>query len=739
MSLDLTVLRLLKYRDKYEAVSKNVPPQAVQTHTRIILDDFGVFFREFGVGKIDADPFMVWFKGFRHPTLKPEAVSVFEQVMKDSMADVDPAIELGLMERLIAADVASRVADLISKWNEGGEVDLYAAMRDTVERFEQQLGRKVKNSQILDPIEDLLKEEENDTGLHWRLGCINRHIKPLRGGDFVVVAGRPDKGKTTFCASELTFMAAQVDAMYPDEKRSILWFNNEGPGRRIVTRCFQSALNATTEDLVALSQAGTIRSKYAEAMGGRGGTLRIFDIHGMRNDEVEDVMRKFRPAAVLFDMVDNIEFGGGTINNGQRTDQLLEGMYQWARMMGVKYDCPVIATSQLSADADGLQFPTLPMLKDSKCFSPDTQVRMSDGTVRRIDSIQIGEKVMGTDGTPRNVIGTGCGVEPMFRVSGKGWYFDCNESHNLVVQNPTTKVTAGLKKGEVRDISLRDFMAHPSYRQRLAAVRCRIPYHEKALPMDPYLFGLWLGDGASSSCRITSGDREILDYLEGLPTYRYTYSDARNCSDVYFGPRAWLDGMGVRNNKHIPHFYKTASIDQRLALLAGLMDSDGTIDHGSSVIAMTNKRVGLVDDIADVARSLGYRVSTRHKASNSSYAVTFAPTDRLPCLLDRKVHVCSPRADSMRVKPIGVGRYVGITVDGDSRYCHAAYVALRNTGKQGSADVIITIGASNDPVLAKSRYIGTTKNKKVRSKMPASPNMEVFFDGDRGRYVEEQA
>jgi replicative DNA helicase len=58
------------------------------------------------------------------------------------------------------------------------------------------------------------------------------------------------------------------------------------------------------------------------------------------------------------------------------------------------------------------------------------------------------------------------------------------------------------------------------------------------------------------------------------------------------------------------------------------------------------------------------------------------------------------------------------------------------TGKQGAADVIITIGTVNDPILANSRFMGCTKNKKGRSKMPGSPQAEVIFDKDRGRYVE---
>lgn len=375
MSLDITVLRLLKYRERHDRLRRSVPKAALQPLTAELLDDFGMFFREFPNAKrVEHGPFLTWYRGFRHPQMKDDSFGLYAAVITKSMEDVSDELEAGLMERLVAADTAARITTLLEQWNAGDEVDLYRELRSNVERFEQQIDRKVKNPQVLDPIEDLLKAEENDEGLHFRLPCLNRHLKPLRGGDFVIVAARPDKGKTTFCASELTYMAAQVDVLYPGEKRSILWFNNEGPGNRIVMRNFQAALNATTEELVALSNKPStdpkwktqVREHYAAALGGRPGVLRIFDIHDMWNHEVEDIMKQYNPAVVLFDMVDNIKFGGEVNNNGQRTDQLLEAMYQWARLMGVKHDCAVLATSQLSADADGVSYPTLPQLKDSK-------------------------------------------------------------------------------------------------------------------------------------------------------------------------------------------------------------------------------------------------------------------------------------------------------------------------------------------------------------------------------------
>lgn len=367
MSLDLTTLKLLKYRDRYERLAKAVPERAMDVRTRILLADFGRWFKENPEAqRIDAGAFSLWFK-LIHPTMKAEDTSVYDALFKRVCdEDVDPKVEEGLRGRLEAASAAYDIADAITKFTNGDEIDLMYVVGEIKARFDDTCERKINNPQVLDPIEDLLKAEEDDKGLHWRLGCLNRHIKPLVAGDFVVVAARPDKGKTTFAASELTCMAAQVDALYPNERRSILWFNNEGPGRRIVTRCFQAALNATIEDLVTKSNAGTIRKEYADALGGRGGTLRIFDIHGMSNVEVEDLMRLHKPALVLFDMIDNINFVGMASNNGQRTDQLLEAMYQWGRMMGVKHDCAVMATSQISADGDGQQWPTLPMLKDSK-------------------------------------------------------------------------------------------------------------------------------------------------------------------------------------------------------------------------------------------------------------------------------------------------------------------------------------------------------------------------------------
>ncbi len=270
------------------------------------------------------------------------------------------------MARLVAADTVINLTSMLERYNDGDEVDLGSALRDTIERFELDTNRKVKTPWVLDNIEDLLKDDEDDKGLHWRNPDLNLSMRPLRPGDFGLIAARPDVGKTTFCTDNLTHFAAQLPELYPDEERSILWFNNEGPGRKIVSRLYQSALGCTVSELIAKSNAGTIRADYEKAIRGPASTIRVFDIHDFWNHEVEDIIRATPPALIMFDMIDNIRFGGSTNNNGQRTDQLLEAMYQWGRIIGVKHDCAVLGTSQISADGENLCYPTLSMLKDSK-------------------------------------------------------------------------------------------------------------------------------------------------------------------------------------------------------------------------------------------------------------------------------------------------------------------------------------------------------------------------------------
>ncbi|CDK30088.1 putative replicative DNA helicase [Burkholderia phage AMP1] len=225
--------------------------------------------------------------------------------------------------------------------------------------------RRKKHPKVRDRIEDILEEDENDTGFHWRLNCLNGSMRPLRAGDFGIIGARVDTGKSSFIASELTFMAPQVDQLYPDRERTIVWFNNEGPGKRIKHRLYNAALEESTKELIKRKQAGTIYDDYVQALGGRD-LIYVFDVHDYTMSELEDIVKELDPAIVIIDMLDNVQADGQALNGGTRTDQILEWLYQRARVWAVKYDCAVLATSQLSGEAEGEIYPKQSMLANSK-------------------------------------------------------------------------------------------------------------------------------------------------------------------------------------------------------------------------------------------------------------------------------------------------------------------------------------------------------------------------------------
>jgi replicative DNA helicase len=368
-TLDLTVLRLLRDRGKLDRLFSAVSESAVEPRTYSVLKAYKRWFKEHdGAKTIETADFLRWFK-MVHPKMKADDMSVFTHVLRLAAEPADPKLEDGLLKRLAASAKAATLAAGLAAYADGEEVDFRELLSSTLDDYDRVSGTHIASEQVLTPIGEILDVEENDIGFDWPLPEMNNAIRPMRPGDFAGLAASVDAGKTTTVAHIATHWAKQVDGLFPGENRSGLWLCNEGPGRNIVLRCWQSACNWTIEDMGAVRKKGgdeALREEYRKALGGRAGALRIFEIHGRNSAYVEGLFRKFKPAFVVFDMLDNVEFSGKSNDNGERTDQILEAKYQWGRLLGVKYGCAVLATSQLSVDGFGLNYPLQHMLKDSK-------------------------------------------------------------------------------------------------------------------------------------------------------------------------------------------------------------------------------------------------------------------------------------------------------------------------------------------------------------------------------------
>tara|TARA_Y100000296_G_scaffold66371_1_gene78419 strand:+ start:43532 stop:44800 length:1269 start_codon:yes stop_codon:yes gene_type:complete len=353
--IDLSLLRMMKHRDSFYKIRNRVPTEVLNKQTSALLADYGKYFDKFPAHEqIDFDTFMPMFMAW-HPKLGDEHKSAYQEILKQAKTDLDEDKQQGIMHSLMELRLGGDLAKLLTDFDEGDVENIHAEMESILTNFRRDAG--IKSLDFLrDKIGDLLQDEIDDSGLRWRLDCLNQSMRGLRPGDFGIVAGRPDKGKTTLLASEMTHMASQL----PGE-RTLIWLNNEGPGRKIITRQYQAALGIRMSEMILRHQQGRLETDY-EAVMKMPWRVRVFDVHGMDTYAVERIIEQNNTGIVVYDMIDNIRGFG----DAARTDLALEKMYQWGRELCVKYDCIGVATSQISNEGDGMQFPTLPMLKDSK-------------------------------------------------------------------------------------------------------------------------------------------------------------------------------------------------------------------------------------------------------------------------------------------------------------------------------------------------------------------------------------
>lgn len=329
----------------------------------------------------------------------------------------------------------------------------------------------------------------------------------------------------------------------------------------------------------------------------------------------------------------------------------------------------------------------------AKCLGRDTPVLMADGTVRAVQDVRVGDLLMGPDSLPRKVVSVACGVDEMFRVRQIGGEdYVVNSAHILSLRY-TFEGHGGQRRADRREITVTDYMAlAKSHRAILKGWKPDLVEFQPKPVYDPYLLGLWLGDGHSEGPRFTTTDQEIVEYLKGVAKRHglrlSEHDDMRGNQAKLYGlgqlswrsnpygnhVREWLRDLGLIGNKHIPQAYLTASVEDRRLLLAGLLDTDGNLTP-SGTFTISQKRKVLSDGIVFIARSLGMRATTRTETIGGCvYYRTFlsGATDQIPTRLPRKQ--AKPRRQikninrwGIEVESLGQGEYFGFELDGPDR------------------------------------------------------------------------
>ena len=378
-----------------------------------------------------------------------------------------------------------------------------------------------------------------------------------------------------------------------------------------------------------------------------------------------------------------------------------------------------------------------------KCLHPHTPILMHDGQIKKMMNIKIGESVMGPDSKSRLVLSRCNGLGQMYKIiPSKGREFICNDKHMLTMigivpyiiynkNKASPYIVCRSVKGiltrklfktnedaekfirtldqDIFELTVEEYLNRKrSEEQRYCYLfHTGIDFPEQEVPFDPYIIGMWLGDGTTADPVITNADKEIIDKVESIINiYGLTlhYGGKYKYTIVGKGENYWVRGankfintlrqLNLFDNKHIPDIYKINSRRVRLEVLAGLIDSDGYNAGNYYEIIQKNKR--LADDIEYLAFSLGFMVSRKECKKGCMYkgemrtgiyqriSIFGKGLEEIPAILERKQ--CYPRKAKNRahclrfkIEPIGLSLYHGFELSGDGRFLLGDFLVTHNS------------------------------------------------------------
>lgn len=371
-----------------------------------------------------------------------------------------------------------------------------------------------------------------------------------------------------------------------------------------------------------------------------------------------------------------------------------------------------------------------------KCFAKGTRFVMFDGSIKNVEDIIIGDILMGPDSKPRTVLATKQGRDEMFKITpGNG------ESHIVNSKHPIRTIYRKAYGNIVREelITAPDYIKmiqeHPRWRECYALEKTGVEFEHKDVLIDPYIFGLWIGDGASDDSYITNEDPEVIEtiykYAEDH-NLRITIKDNKNskAKDYRFTRletetnnwfRQELSRLGVLNNKFIPKDYIVTDRKSRLEFLAGIIDTDGSFDSRKGNFEIAQKNPYITAGIVYIARSCGLKTTVTERVIKGTiyYRIMILSNAwEIPTKITRKQ--CkeytalqkNPLECRFDVESIGVDDYYGFEVDGDQLCLLEDFTIVHNCPNlQKALDVTLSNTESGAISVGTIRIYGTGGTK----------------------------
>ena len=342
-----------------------------------------------------------------------------------------------------------------------------------------------------------------------------------------------------------------------------------------------------------------------------------------------------------------------------------------------------------------------------KCLGKGTKVILYDTlSAIPVESVKVGDRLLRPDGWYNTVLSVTSGIDDLFLIKQKRFSsYVVNSSHVLSLKFMAGDFIYKFEKGEILNISVSEYLSLSSFGRRLLGgwKPDLMQFPHRDVLIDPYFLGTWLGDGDTDNVVLTSMDATIVRYwrnfahANGWELHKFhdcgshgkahRYNIVTHTVGKTHPLKALFKKYGLIGNKHIPLDYLHNSVDVRMQLLAGLLDTDGYRNKYTKSYEITQKKESLIDEIILLCRTLGLNCrKTKKVIKGVSYYKTHISIEGLdvPCRLQRKIPMprlreTSTRVSGISVEPIGKGEYYGFSLDGDHLFLLEDFTVTHNS------------------------------------------------------------
>ena len=217
-----------------------------------------------------------------------------------------------------------------------------------------------------------------------------------------------------------------------------------------------------------------------------------------------------------------------------------------------------------------------------------------------------------------------------------------------------------------------------------------IEFSNSDLKIDPYLLGIWIGDGFSTDGIIIANKEDYSEYKSRFEV-EYERDDGNYITFKIKDLKNILKEYNLISNKHIPIEYLRSSYQDRLSLLRGLMDTDGAVSNNTRSFEFYQKNYDLVCQVVELLASLGIKSKIRSKRikGNNYYTVSFTTLEQvfnLPRKLKKVNNKKLPRSQDTRhyiqkIEKVDSVPVACISVDSDDHLflCGKTFIPTHNS------------------------------------------------------------